>query len=142
MFGRKSGFSLTHRIHMKKISLLILLSVVLVQCHSTRVYIVRHAEKGTMPAGDPDLTEEGRARAQALAGSLRNKEIKAIYSTQTRRTQQTAEPLSLQTAWLPVARFPESPAPDQSRVLVFQLPRRPPAADPTQVAGAGATERH
>ncbi len=82
---------------MKKIALLILLSFALVQCKSTRVYIVRHAEKGTVPAGDPDLTEEGRARAQALAGSLRNKEIKAIYSTQTRRTQQTAEPLSLQT---------------------------------------------
>jgi len=82
---------------MKKIILLLLLSAVLVQCRSTRVYIVRHAEKGKVPANDPDLTEEGRARAQTLASTLRNKDIKAIYSTQTRRTQQTAEPLSLQT---------------------------------------------
>lgn len=82
---------------MKKIFLLALMPLMLVHCRSTKVYIVRHAEKSTMPAKDPDLTAEGRARAQSLAGYLGKKQIKAIYSTQTRRTQQTAEPLSLQT---------------------------------------------
>ena len=82
---------------MKKFILLILLPFLLVHCRSTKVYIVRHAEKGTVPAGDPDLTAEGRARAESLAGILHKKEIRAIYSTDTRRTRQTAEPLSQRT---------------------------------------------
>lgn len=64
-------------------------------CRSTKIYIVRHAEKGTLPSGNPDLTEEGRNRAQNLGHMLRKKNIEAIYSTETQRTRQTAEPLSL-----------------------------------------------
>ncbi len=79
-------------------SLLILVTALLLtQCRSTKVYIVRHAEKSTQPAGDPDLTAQGRARADALADLLRGEDIRQIYSTETRRTRQTAEPLSLQT---------------------------------------------
>jgi phosphohistidine phosphatase SixA len=69
----------------------------MVQCKSTKVYIVRHAEKSTNPPQDPDLTAEGRARAENLAMELKNKGITEVYSTDTRRTRQTAEPFSLQS---------------------------------------------
>ena len=89
---------------MSRTLLMLVIATLFAQCHSTRIYIVRHAEKSTMPAGDPDLTAEGRARAQALADLLRDKDIRQIYSTETRRTRQTAEPLSLQVG-VPVAPY-------------------------------------
>lgn len=82
--------------HMFRALLILAIVSLFTECRSTRIYIVRHAEKSTMPAGDPDLTAEGRERAQALADLLRDKEIRQIFSTETRRTRQTAEPLSLQ----------------------------------------------
>lgn len=88
-----------------KLSLLcILMAITMVQCHSTKLYIVRHAEKSTNPPKDPDLTEEGRLRAQNLAGNLRKSKIRSIYTTETRRTMQTAEPLSLQES-LPIQHY-------------------------------------
>lgn len=62
-----------------------------------RIYFVRHAEKSSAPAGDPDLTEAGQQRAEQLSRVLRDKGIRAIFSTNTRRTRQTAGPVSLQT---------------------------------------------
>jgi broad specificity phosphatase PhoE len=81
---------------MKLAGLFIIVICTMVQCKSTKVYIVRHAEKSTNPPKDPDLTDEGRERAQYLATLLKNKEIKAVYATETRRTRQTAEPFTLQ----------------------------------------------
>lgn len=63
----------------------------------TRLYFVRHAEKSSTPVGDPDLSEAGRERAELLAIMLRDKDIRAIHVTQTRRSRQTAEPLSVLT---------------------------------------------
>ncbi len=63
-------------------------------CQSTRVYLVRHAEKATQPASDPDLTDIGKERAQDLAALLADEDIKAIYSTNYRRTRLTATPLA------------------------------------------------
>lgn len=78
--------------------LLFCITAVLSSCASnTKLYFVRHAEKGTIPARDPDLTPDGMLRAQSLARLLRNNGIAAIYSTDTRRTRQTAEPLSTLT---------------------------------------------
>jgi phosphohistidine phosphatase SixA len=82
--------------HMKISWLLIIVFFTLVQCKLTKVYIVRHAEKSTNPPQDPDLTSEGRERAETLAELMKRKEIRAIYSTETRRTMQTAQPFSLQ----------------------------------------------
>jgi broad specificity phosphatase PhoE len=56
------------------------------------IYIVRHAEKEL--TGDQPLTEAGKNRAQALAGLLKNAHIKAIYTSDALRTQQTAQPLA------------------------------------------------
>lgn len=75
-----------------------------VACSSNRIYIVRHAEKSVSPANDPDLTPEGKARAEALEKLLRKKDIQAIHSTNTRRTRQTAEPLALATG-LPIQTY-------------------------------------
>jgi broad specificity phosphatase PhoE len=65
------------------------------------VFLVRHAERadaGMATAGtmgtDPDLSPEGRARAESLAAALKDAGITAIYATEYRRTQQTAAPLA------------------------------------------------
>ena len=45
-------------------------------------------------AADPDLSEAGRARAASLATALKDAGIVAIFTTEFKRTQQTAEPLA------------------------------------------------
>ncbi|HUS00292.1 MAG TPA: histidine phosphatase family protein [Chitinophagaceae bacterium] len=62
--------------------------------NSNEIYIVRHAEKGTEPANNPPLTNEGKQRAETLKQLLKDKNIQAIYSTPTARTTETAKPLS------------------------------------------------
>lgn len=67
----------------------------LISCQSTKeIYIVRHAEKSTEPANNPHLTIEGKVRAETLKFFLKDKNIKAVFSTQTSRTIETATPLS------------------------------------------------
>lgn len=56
----------------------------------TTIILVRHAEAGS--GNDPDLTVEGRARAQRLAVMLQRVDLDAIYINDTRRARQTAEP--------------------------------------------------
>jgi phosphohistidine phosphatase SixA len=65
------------------------------------IFLVRHAEradggaqKGMMGGDDPDLSAAGRARAQSLARMLKDAGITAIYTTEYKRTKQTAEPLA------------------------------------------------
>jgi phosphohistidine phosphatase SixA len=54
------------------------------------VVLVRHAE---IAAGsDPPLSPQGQARAELLASILRDANVEAIYVTEYRRTQQTAQP--------------------------------------------------
>jgi probable phosphoglycerate mutase len=60
---------------------------------TTTVFLVRHAEKQP-DSQDPDLTEAGRQRALSLVQTLRSVPLDAIYSTDTHRTRQTAEPLA------------------------------------------------
>lgn len=55
-------------------------------------YFVRHFEK--QKAVDPNLTEVGKARAQALAAFFANKPLLQIYSTDYNRTKQTAAPVA------------------------------------------------
>ena len=60
----------------------------------TLVIVVRHAEKATDDPADPSLSEVGRRRAQALAEVLASSPVDAIYTTQLRRTRETAAPLA------------------------------------------------
>ena len=53
------------------------------------VFIVRHAEKAD-DSKDAELSGAGRARAEALANMLRDSKISVIYTTEFKRTQQTA----------------------------------------------------
>lgn len=64
-----------------------------------RVYAVRHAEKDE--GDDPGLTEEGQARAQALADLLEGVPLAGVYATDLRRTQETVQPTA-DTHGLPV----------------------------------------
>jgi phosphohistidine phosphatase SixA len=59
------------------------------------VFVVRHAEKATS-ANDPGvpLSEAGRARGQRLARILEDAGVTAIFSTDYRRTRETAEPIA------------------------------------------------
>jgi broad specificity phosphatase PhoE len=61
------------------------------------IFLVRHAERadaGHAPEKDPDLSAQGKSRAEALARALRDASITAIYTTEYKRTQETAAPLS------------------------------------------------
>lgn len=69
-----------------------------VVANAQMVIVVRHAERADggasmAPATDPELSEAGKARAQKLAAMLGDAGIVAIYTTQYRRTKDTATPL-------------------------------------------------
>lgn len=61
------------------------------------IFLVRHAERaaisGHVPS-DTGLSREGKARAQDLAQALRDAQITAIYTSEFKRTRETAEPLA------------------------------------------------
>lgn len=56
------------------------------------VYLVRHAEKQS--GDDPSLTSDGLLRADTLADLLSDKDIENIWSSDYRRTRETAAPLA------------------------------------------------
>ena len=60
------------------------------------VILVRHGEPASDDPRDPDLTEAGKARADALARMLESADVTAVYATQFRRTQQTGQPTATQ----------------------------------------------
>lgn len=77
----------------------------------TTVYIVRHAEKDVSDPNNnnPDLSAEGKARAIALNDFLKKEKISAAFSTNYRRTMQTAAPVA-QKHGIPVKTYdPKDP---------------------------------
>lgn len=85
---------------MQKLIGLLFITLFLTSCSHT-YYIVRHAEKAVPSAGttmstpdDPPLSDAGTQRAEALREALKDKQVKNIFSTNTKRTRLTAEPLS------------------------------------------------
>jgi broad specificity phosphatase PhoE len=58
------------------------------------VIAVRHAETDRASGADPGLSDAGRRRAEELALMLTDTGISAIYVSDTKRAQQTAEPLA------------------------------------------------
>lgn len=65
---------------------------ILAYTQHTTIWIVRHAEKDTSAAQkrDPELTQIGKQRALDLAAYLKGQEPDMIFSTNTKRTRQTA----------------------------------------------------
>jgi broad specificity phosphatase PhoE len=82
-----------HQIILRNRVFIIALAIFFQSC-STTFYVVRHAEKSSMPAKDPELTTQGTKRAQHLSELLKEKQVKNIFSTQTVRTINTAKPLA------------------------------------------------
>jgi phosphohistidine phosphatase SixA len=83
---------------MKKRILFLAMSLLIsgaVIARTTTIWIVRHAEKDkTNPENpNPDLSPEGKKRAQDLATYLKEVRFDAAYSTPLKRTHQTLEPL-------------------------------------------------
>lgn len=64
---------------------------------ATTVVVVRHAEKSTDDPRDPSLSAAGQERARALTAVLKNAGVTDIYTTQYKRTRQTAEPFAHQS---------------------------------------------
>jgi phosphohistidine phosphatase SixA len=63
------------------------------------VVLVRHAEKADVPAADPrakdpELSPAGRERAESLASMLKDMNLTAVFSTDYKRTRETAEPVA------------------------------------------------
>jgi broad specificity phosphatase PhoE len=58
------------------------------------VILARHAERASSADPDPPLSAAGKRRAQSLASMLSVSGVSAIYATEFRRTQQTAQPLA------------------------------------------------
>jgi len=77
---------------------------------STIFILVRHAEK-TSYSDDPGLTEEGKARATRLSNMLEMANVRAIYSTNYKRTRATVQAVS-DMANVPVAIYEPSPDKD------------------------------
>jgi len=88
---------------MGKFALLFLImsvSVVMTFAQKKTFILVRHAEKSatgdaaSMAKGDPDLSPEGRERAGRFAKRVKKYKPGEIYSTEYKRTRQTAEPIA------------------------------------------------
>ena len=83
-----------------RVLLLLIICVTLFSCGNT-IYIVRHEEKAPVEAGasqmmasDPPLSDPGKLRAIALRDKLKGENIRFIFSTNTKRTIATAQPLN------------------------------------------------
>jgi len=63
----------------------------------TIIVVVRHAEKATDDPKDPSRSEQGEARANKLAAVLKDADLKAVYTTQYKRTKLTGTPAASQS---------------------------------------------
>ena len=68
------------------------------------VFLVRHAERADagmaaakVAGADPELSDTGKARAASLAVLLKDAKITAIFTTEYKRTRDTAQPLAAAT---------------------------------------------
>ncbi|MCB9351549.1 MAG: histidine phosphatase family protein [Lewinellaceae bacterium] len=87
------------------------------QEHVTRIFLVRHAEKGY--GSDPNLTFQGVRRSHLLADIFKELPMDAVYATQYKRTQETALPVA-QGKGLPV----EGYKPDDLATFSARLRRK------------------
>jgi len=85
---------------MKKILLILFVALLVQQSaiaqKAVKIWIVRHAEKLAVDPQDkdPELSELGQERSQALLKELRGKNIDSIFVTDFKRTKLTGFPLA------------------------------------------------
>ena len=60
----------------------------------TTILVVRHAEKVAGTDRDPSISEAGQRRARALVDVAGDARVAAVYTSQTKRTRETAQPLA------------------------------------------------
>ena len=82
---------------MRSALILFLVACCLVGCTPAQdddytLYLVRHAEKQADGSRDPALTEAGMQRSENLAGWFGDKDIQDIWSSDYKRTRDTAKP--------------------------------------------------
>lgn len=88
---------------MKRISLIVFFLIINLSLFGSKasaqddgeraIYVIRHAEKKA-DKDDPALSKEGEERAGKLTEILQDKDIKAVYSSDTRRTRHTIIPFA------------------------------------------------
>lgn len=61
---------------------------------ATVVILVRHAEKASTPIDDPPLSPAGQKRAAELARIIGHSGVRAIFTSEAVRTQETVRPLA------------------------------------------------
>ncbi len=79
--------------------------------HGNLIYLTRHGQTyfnldGRL-GGDPDLTPKGRGEAERVAKWLSDIDLECIYSSELRRSVQTAEILHRHHPSIPLTRRPE-----------------------------------
>jgi 2,3-bisphosphoglycerate-dependent phosphoglycerate mutase len=82
----------------------------------TTFIIVRHGEKENNDK-DPNLSTDGKLRAEALRNMLTNVDVNAIYSTNYKRTRQTALPLATEKG----IEIQEYPAQKPHKLLIEEI---------------------
>src|SRR4029450_9380351 len=77
---------------MKHLALILSIPLLLVTAANAApvVFIVRHAEKASTGGNDPDLSPQGKKRADALAHILKDSQITSVFVTDLKRTRETA----------------------------------------------------
>lgn len=70
----------------------------------TIVILVRHGEKEKEPAGDPPLSELGRKTAERLAVIGEGAGVEVVFTSQAKRTRDTAAPLAARRGLTPNVR--------------------------------------
>lgn len=80
-----------------KTLVVVFLAIIALSCRTdtfgnSTIYIVRHAEKDLSDPKnpDPELSAEGKERAEALAKKLKGVKLDAVFTTNYKRTSQTA----------------------------------------------------
>jgi broad specificity phosphatase PhoE len=120
------------RSHRELIAILLLALLAVPAAALDTLYLVRHAEKAFWPS-DRDLdafqplSQEGIARAAALAERLKAAGIAAVYTSRTTRTIETAAPLA-QASGVPIAADDATTKPDEMTSFLSRL-REKHAAD-------------
>ncbi len=80
---------------------LLIVTLLLVSCSTsknkadadiTQIFLVRHAEKADDGTRNPPLTDIGHKRAASLSNLLRDEDINQVFSSDYKRTKQTALP--------------------------------------------------
>ncbi len=78
-------------------AVLVLTGAVIIAAQDKTIVLVRHVEKDSSPTADkadPELSAEGKARAERLDKVVKRYKPHEIFSTPFKRTRHTAEPIA------------------------------------------------